>query len=218
MDYIKLQCRCDNITIGDMLAALRLKEGCPAVLELGSLLEHARKVSYPTAVYKPVSVTDDGSHIYLAEYLAGDFLSERLRKSPIAIPHIASCGRELEDFSKSLTDYFLQYAAEVYKLLCLNEIRMSLYRTVSQYFDEESGLSALHPGTVKDYPLSELRVIFDILGSGAQEAGVVLAPSLMMYPDKTVSGIFYQSEKKCTSCELCPHIRCENRKTSHLAG
>ena len=81
---------------------------------------------------------------------------------------------------------------------------------------EPSGkLSRMNPGSLPDWPLSEQKPLFAVLGEGPAKIGVQLKDSFLMVPVKTVSGIFFPAEEKFESCQLCPREKCPGRRAPY---
>ena len=73
----------------------------------------------------------------------------------------------------------------------------------------------MNPGSLADWPLSEQRVLFALLGDTQDAIGVQLTSSLLMVPTKSVSGIIYPTAETFASCQLCPRRGCPNRRAAY---
>ena len=73
-------------------------------------------------------------------------------------------------------------------------------------------ISCVQPGSLPVWPIEEQRQLFKVMGSLASDAGITLLPSCLMRPAYSVSGIYFQTEKKYYNCMLCPREGCPNRK------
>jgi len=76
-------------------------------------------------------------------------------------------------------------------------------------------LSFMEPGSLGDWPIEEQRPLFSLFRGGEASIGVRLTESLLMIPRKSLSGIYFSTEKVFYSCQLCPRERCEGRKASY---
>ena len=72
-------------------------------------------------------------------------------------------------------------------------------------------LSHMNPGSLEDWSIYEQKKLFALLGEGVSSIGVSLLDSMVMYPDKSESGIFFEKEKKFINCQLCSVERCLSR-------
>ena len=71
------------------------------------------------------------------------------------------------------------------------------------------------PGSLEDWPISEQRPLFEILGDIQDAIGVQLKDSLMMSPVQSVSGIIFPTEATFESCQLCPRENCPGRRAAY---
>ena len=76
----------------------------------------------------------------------------------------------------------------------------------------------MSPGSLKDWPIEEQRPLFEIIGDVEGTIGVRLSESLLMIPRKSVSGLFFSTDIRFQSCQLCPRKRCENRRARYDEG
>jgi hypothetical protein len=75
--------------------------------------------------------------------------------------------------------------------------------------------STMAPGSLGDWPLSEQRPLFELLGGPQTAVGVELMDSLLMVPHKSVSGIRFPTEEHFESCQLCPRDGCSGRRAPY---
>jgi hypothetical protein len=127
-------------------------------------------------------------------------------------PYIATCGNEMESYDTSSLDMLASFWLDTLKTMALGAIRLC----TAQYIKDTYGIekvSSVNPGSgnVDIWPVQELGRIFDLLDQGTP-IGVQLTPSSLMIPNKTISGIFYESENSFTSCTYCERDHCPGRK------
>jgi hypothetical protein len=79
-------------------------------------------------------------------------------------------------------------------------------------------LSRMNPGSLPDWPLSEQKQLFTLLGEGPQSIGIRLTDSFLMLPIKSVSGIWFPSEATYENCQLCPREQCPGRRAPYDRG
>jgi hypothetical protein len=75
-------------------------------------------------------------------------------------------------------------------------------------------LSYMSVGSLEDWPISEQKQLFSLLGDVEAAIGVQLTSSMLMLPAKSESGIFFPSETTFLNCQLCPRQNCEGRKAA----
>ena len=200
-----------------VLRSLGVPDGDEGLTELAEgLLAACMAVANPKAVYavEPVLPTETGISLNGVEITA-PFVVEKLAGCHFAVPFVATCGTEAEEWSLSLTDGLEQYWADKLKLMLLETVRRELAGAVrGRCFQGAKHMSALNPGSLPQWPISEQTKLFAILGGGAEQIGVTLKESFLMLPTKSVSGIFFASDEAYENCELCPRVECPNRRAS----
>ncbi len=76
----------------------------------------------------------------------------------------------------------------------------------------------MNPGSLPDWPLPQQLPLFQLLGDVEGLIGVHLKESFLMVPTKTVSGIFFPTETRFESCQLCPREDCPGRRAPYDAA
>lgn len=77
------------------------------------------------------------------------------------------------------------------------------------------GTSTMAPGSLGDWPIQQQKPLFQLLGDTEAMIGVRLTESFLMLPSKSVSGIWFPTQTRFESCQLCPGQRCPNRRAPH---
>jgi len=217
----------DSIPFRVDLAELRRRLGMPeetgaddgAARALEELAAAAERVARPKASFK-ISFIDERTTDEVV--LDGVRFSSRVLKvnlDPVhrTFPHVATCGRELEDWSVGFADPLEQFAADQIKELAL---RAALDHLVTHIRGRHAikKLSHMNPGSLADWPLPQQAPLFRLLGDLDSLIGVRLTESFLMLPTKTVSGIFFPTETTFESCQLCPREECPNRRAPYEPG
>jgi len=212
----------DNIPFEPTPEAIQLvldtKLGRRSAEPFQELLREAQEIAKPKALYKAVYVTEKGD-----DYIeAGDqIFKSRILLSNLGdvhriFPYVATCGSELEDWMNAKEDILEQYYADAVNGMALDAAREHL----TAHIEEQYGLgktSSMAPGSLEDWPIYEQRPLFALLGDTDKAIGVLLLDSLLMNPGQTVSGIRFPSESTFESCQLCPKVKCPNRKAPYNA-
>jgi len=76
-------------------------------------------------------------------------------------------------------------------------------------------MSCMSPGSLKDWAIEEQRSLFSILGDVEGFIGVRLNETLIMIPNKSLSGIYFPTEIPFYSCQLCQREDCSTRKAPY---
>jgi hypothetical protein len=192
---------------------LRIKEGTEMVGKLESMVQEAEKVARPKVCYRIAFVESKGDDHVMIEGIrfTSRILRVNLDKVFRVFPYVASCGLELEEWSKSVDGILEQFWAEEIKVLAVR----GTIRYLNEYLTDRyqpGQMSRMNPGSLPDWPLSEQKPLFSLLGSGPAAIGVQLKDSFLMTPVKSVSGMWFPTEEKFESCQLCQRERCPGRR------
>ena len=180
------------------------------------LIEIARPVANPKAIYE-VSYVDNKNEDSL--YIDGvRFTSRVLRvnldKVERVFPYVATCGRELDEITIPPADFMQHYWLDVIKETVLR----SAINYLTDYLTRNYALgqmSKMHPGSLGDWPITQQKELLSIFGNVEDLIGVKLTKSFLMLPLKSVSGIYFPTEIKFESCQLCPREKCIERRAPY---
>ena len=127
-------------------------------------------------------------------------------------PYIATCGHEMDTYDTSSLDMLAFFWLDTLKIMALGAARLTTAQYIKNTYAIEK-VSSVNPGSgnIDIWPLQELSGIFNLLDQGAP-IGVQLTESSLMVPNKTISGMFYESETTFTSCKYCERENCPGRK------
>jgi hypothetical protein len=126
-------------------------------------------------------------------------------------PFIATSGTEAESIDIPGDDLMGKFIVDTIKEIGLG--------VAAHYLDEHiknkykiSKMSAMNPGSLEDWPISQQKPLFSIFGDVEELIGVKLTDSFLMIPIKSISGIHFPTEKSFASCQLCQREKCPNRR------
>jgi len=184
--------------------------------QVQTLVEVAQPLITARAVYKVCYIEEK---LQDAIQIDGIRLKSRvLRKNLEGVervfPYVVTIGDKLETEARSCKDLLKQYYLDTIGNIALVTAR----RYVEDRFRSRyalDGMSSMSPGSLKDWPIEEQRLLFSILGDVEASIGVRLNQSLLMIPSKSLSGIYFPTEIAFYSCQLCPRERCPSRKASY---
>jgi hypothetical protein len=212
--------RLDNIPIQfdmeGLCKTLRLKEGSRQLEKLRSMVTEAQSVGKPKAFYSEAFIDSKGDDHVIINGIRFTSRVMRVNLDQVyrVFPYVATCGLELEEWSKKFEDILDKYYADVLKETVL---RMG-FRRLNEYLVEQTGiqhLARMNPGSLADWPLSEQKHLFAMLGEGPQSIGIQLTDSFLMLPIKSVSGMWFPSEATYENCQLCPREKCPGRRAPY---
>jgi hypothetical protein len=198
---------------------LRVKEGTELAATLEAMVRAAEKVGKPKACYRVAYVESKGDNFLMIEGI--QFTSRVMRvnldKVFRTFPYVVTCGLELEEWSKSVSGIVEQFWAEEIKVWAVRVARSYLQEYMMDRY-QPGQLSRMGPGSLPDWPLSEQRPLFALLGNGPAAIGVQLMESFLMIPVKSVSGIWFPTEDKYENCQLCDREKCPGRRAPFEPG
>ena len=216
MDTIVLESIPFEPDIDRLAKKLHVRPRSTHSVEFGQLVAEARDIASPKALYR-VAFVDGKEEQSVA--IAGVTLTSRVLRVNLdqvyrVFSYVATCGTELDDWSRSLGDLLRSYWSEGLRESALHAATQALYGHIV----ETHGLgktSTMSPGSLGDWPLREQRPLFEILGDTEAAVGVRLTDSCLMIPTKSVSGIRFPTETSFESCQLCPRATCPGRRAPY---
>ena len=213
LDHIPIE-----LDAGDLVKTLRIRRNIPYITEkIASLIEAIRPVMNPKALYT-VRYVDEvkGDSIILGDNV---FTSKVLRMNLESVgrvfPYIATAGSELDNVSleKGQSAMLLDQVKNV--------IVSRAFKYLQSHIEEKyriNSLSAISPGRLDEWPITEQRVLFKLFGDNVARIGVSLTSTCLMVPVKSVSGFFFPSEEGFESCQLCQRENCMGRRAVYDPG
>jgi hypothetical protein len=210
----------NNITfepdLGLLMENLRLKEGSSYVDDLKSLVSQAQAVARPKALYRVAPIEDKGDSTVVIDGVTftSRVLRVNLEQANRVFLFVATGGVEVETWMQSVEDMLYQYWAGAIAEMALRSAIVALHEHLLERY-RPGHISVMHPGSLGDWPIKQQRPLFDLLGDTKAAIGVELLESLLMYPTKSASGIYFPTEESFESCQLCPMENCPNRKAPY---
>lgn len=208
-----IQCEIDLKKLQEKLC---IKEDSPYFREIQKLVSEAQFIARPKAVYKIASIEAKEDRLVLIDGIqfSSKILRSNLEEASVVYPFVITCGTEIEKWSGQFEDFFISYCADVIKEMVLYSAREKFETFLDETF--KLGHSAnMYPGSLSDWPISEQKPLFNLLGQVEELIGVQLTDSYLILPMKSVSGIRFPKEGSFESCQLCPREMCPNRKAPY---
>jgi hypothetical protein len=196
-----------------LVKRLRVKEGGSYLTELLRLADEAEAIARPKAIYKVAFIDERGDDSVVVDgvRLTSRVLYVNLEPVYRVFPYVATCGVELDAWARAQDDMLYKYWADVIKEIAVRDAAQA----VAAHMTEQYGLgkmSLMSPGSLDDWPLSQQRPLFTILGDVEGAIGVQLTDSFLMSPNKSVSGLRFATADDFASCQLCPRENCSGRR------
>ena len=205
--------------LAKLMKNLRVRQGSRQVDQLSSLIEEARAIARPRAMYRVAYVDsrDENGAVINGIVFSSRVLSVNLENVHRVFPFAVTCGSELHEWMRGQDDLLVRYYADVISEAAL---RMAAGR-LKAYLVRRYALgrtSTMAPGSLADWPIQAQRPLFALLGDPEAVIDVRLTDSLLMIPSKSVSGIRFPVEKTFESCQLCRREKCPSRKAPYEEG
>jgi hypothetical protein len=141
-------------------------------------------------------------------------LRVNLDKVERVFPFIITIGKALEDEASSCKDLLRQFYLETIADMGLGCARQHLEEHLKRHYGLGQ-LSRMNPGSLEDWPVTEQKPLFSLFGNVKELIGVTLTENMLMIPRKSISGIFFPTEVKFFSCQLCPREGCPARRAPY---
>ena len=216
MDSIILDHIPFNVDEVALMDILRIRSGSHNAAQFSALFKEAIQIAVPKAVY---AMTE-------AHILEGDtveiggvqfqspLLCVNLEKAGTVFPFVATCGIELEEWSKKMHSFMHAFWADTIMLMALGCAVSRLEVCLKEKVGSEA-LSSMNPGSLPEWAIEEQANIFALLGKKAVAVGIRLTKNMIIRPQKSISGIYFVSENGFCNCSLCPRERCFARRAPY---
>lgn len=199
-----------------LLRRLRLEPDSADSKQLRRMTDHAGKIARPKAVYRLAYIDTKEHEAVVVDKvrLASRVLRVNLEQAHRVVVYVATCGRELHEWSESIPDVFERYWADEIKAMALGSALAACDAHQTKRL-ELGKTSRMNPGSLADWPLSQQGPLFAILGDVRSAVGVELTDGFLMVPNKSVSGLRFPTETSFENCQLCPREVCPGRRAPY---
>lgn len=206
-----------HIEMDRLLKTLSIKANSTFAREVAELVEIATAIGKPRVMYKKARIDSRGEGYIVVEgvTLKSTIVQINTQETDTVFPFVATCGKELEDWSNSI-DGASRFYAEAIKELALDDAEEAFGRHIENHYNPPP-TSEMNPGSIPDWRVKEQSGLFAILGDPAEDIDVSLSRSYMMSPTKSTSGIRYYAGTKFVSCQLCQEASCPSREALYDA-
>ena len=203
----------DILPIGTAMKRFHVDEQADHFEEAKEYLEEAYAVGKPLGVYKESYVESVQAEEVVIDGITfhGPLICEKLEDVHRVFPYAATCGKELDELASSQTDPLMSYYANDFNQHAAGLMAGRILSEVKKYTGIEKMVS-INPGSLPDWPVTEQKGLFSLLGSAAGEIGMILTESCLMLPVKSVSGMLFASAEEWFNCMRCPRPDCPGRR------
>jgi hypothetical protein len=202
-----------ELNLEKTLERLKIDERRSRSLGVQNIFKTGVSLVHPRAIYATGYVGKRGvskTEIEDTEF-SSRVLAKNLEHIERVFPYVLTIGDLLENTARSSESITAKLVLDAVGDLALGSALEHLQRHISGQYGLET-TSHMGPGQL-DWPISQQRELFSILGCVKDKIGVTLTESLMMVPRKSISGIIFPTEETFISCQLCQRNKCPSRKT-----
>jgi hypothetical protein len=205
-----------NLSTGQVLKHLHLDEDGKYAGDIQGLVEMTQPLIHPKAIYDVCYIDrkDNGSVEINGVTFTSRVLRINLDKVERVFPYIVTCGTEVESVEVESDDLMGKFVLDAIKQMALRVAAGHLQKHIEEKFIPGK-MSSMNPGSLEDWPISEQKQLFSIFGDVESLIGVRLTDTFLMLPLKSVSGIYFPTEIRFESCQLCPRERCSGRRAPY---
>ncbi len=213
LDHVPIDLDTDTL-----LRKLRIDKESRNAEDIRGLIETVAPVLKPKALYevsyihhKTYDTVDIGGVVFRSRVLRVN-----LDKAERVFPYVATCGREVDEIVAPPGDLLRQFWLDSIKETALHAMREYLADHLGERY-ALGGLSRMSPGSGSQdlWPIEQQEQLFSLLGNVEDLIGVRLTESFLMIPIKSVSGIYFPTEIRFESCQLCPRKVCPSRRAPY---
>jgi hypothetical protein len=211
--------RLDDVPLQLDLVALRQQFRMEADSDdagsLQTLVDGALRVARPKALYRigTIDARSDDQVVIDGIPFSSRVLRVNLDQIQRVFAFVVTCGTELDTWRGGVEGFMETYWADAILEHALRTAIEALKAHLATHYDLRSP-AMMNPGSLPDWPISQQRPLFDLVGQAA-EIGVHLTDSYLMRPLKSVSGILFATDVTYENCQLCPVERCPNRRAPY---
>ena len=211
----------DNIPVNlereKIIEILRFDRRSKQIVEMvQELIDVVVSTARPKAVYK-VSYVDNKNGDSLdidGITFSSRVLCANLNKVERVFPYIATCGTELDGVPLPSGDVLRSFCLDTIKTMVLGIAVNYLADYVKQKY-MLGQMSHMNPGSLEDWPITQQRELFSLFGDVEGLIGVRLTQNYVMRPLRSSSGIYFPTEIRFESCQLCPRENCIGRRAPY---
>lgn len=197
-----------DITVDQVMDRVNLRAGVDKIrVVVQELLAITRERAVPKAVYRTSVARNEGRKLYVDGILLQSYVPLlRFEMPEIVFSYVATCGSEIDETDIPKSEFMRYYL--------MNLIKEILLFTTGEYLKKHlistyglKNLTHIGPGEALG-PLRQQKELFDIIGNVEELIGVRLSPHFMMVPEKSTSGMFFETSVEIERCRICPQVKC----------
>jgi hypothetical protein len=203
-----------NLDVSELCGQIHIHPESEDAAEFEQLTRLAMRSGKPKALYTEAYIENSGKDSVSIDGIL--FTSTMLRDNLAGIdrvfPFVVTCGRELDQVFEADGNILKQFWWDAIKTSLLMSAAHYFLR-VLEYKYQLKKIASMSPGSgdVNVWPIEQQRQLFSLLGDVRGIIGVELTDSFLMIPNKTISGIYFPTERDFRTCQVCHRVNCPNR-------
>jgi hypothetical protein len=203
----------------ELARRLHVRAGSPDEAEFYTFLGELEAVARPKVIYKIAFIEQRGADEVVIDgvQFQSRILCVNLAEVHRVFPYLATCGEEVAVLREQEDDILRQFWADGVMEAALRCAMDAMLADLSFRF-QSTRVSAMNPGSLADWPITQQLPFFQLLGDDARLTGVHLTDSMLMIPAKSTTGLFFETESGYINCQLCPRQTCPNRRAGYNPG
>ncbi len=173
---------------------MKLRNNKRMLETLEDLIKQAEAVAKPKGIYIEALIEEcEEDYIVIGgTKFNSKNLAENVKGVNKVFPYVITSGVEVEELTKEIDDLLDQFLFDGIK----TEILLCATNFISQEIKSKYGYKEITyeiPGSLEGWDMIEQRELFALFGDVEGSIGVKLSDSNLMYPSKSVSGIYFGS-------------------------
>ena len=195
---------------------LHLRPGNANLTDFSEFFEEMVAIGRPKAFYRLSFIEANDSNSVQINGIRFDsrVLCVNLAEVHRVFVYVATCGEELAERRASEKDILRQFWADAVMEAALQAAIAELKQDMTARY-QVSKTAAMNPGSLSDWPITQQKPFFELLGASAKRTGVRLTESMLMIPAKSTTGLYFETEGNYINCQLCPRQTCPNRRAGY---
>lgn len=180
--------------------------------EFREIFDECLRIANPKYIYRAFDVRQSDGETYIdAEAFDSRVMNVNFEGVTRAYGYAATCGRELYEYALSTPDPLARYWIDSISEHILYQASAECLAEIRSLLDSEN-VSSMNPGSLSDFPITQQKPLFRLLGDVRGLIGIELTETCLMLPYKSLSGIYFISGKEYVNCALCQRADCPNRR------
>lgn len=181
-----------------------------------SLIQEAKKIAIPKGIYLESYIEKKAEEYIIVDDIQFDSRILRVNLEDIhrVFPFIITAGREVYNWAHNIEGILEQYWADKIQEHILQQAISFVFDHIKDRYKLQK-TAIMNPGSLEDWPISEQKKLFKLIGNPFKKIGVELTNSFLMIPSKSISGILFPTTKDYLNCKLCPREECPGRRAPY---